>query len=145
MEYIQCSTSRQLKLHESRFLPGLKSRGYTLPHVYVYPCYPEWAEDWNLRQRILPPVKTERTNDKIDHSVTPHLSPKLPFVPYDLRHAYAICTLSFFWPVEFAAQIMGHSLDVHCKTYHRWISRKRRQEIYEFLMNRSESAQAPWL
>jgi integrase len=92
-----------------------------------------------------PPSKQNERTTKSTTVSPPHLSPKLPFVPYDLRHAYAICTLSFFWPVEFAAQIMGHSLDVHCKTYHRWISRKRRQEIYEFLMNRSESAQAPWL
>ena len=85
----------------------------------VWPCYPEWSSTWSLDNWQLPPIKLDRTNQKIGHSVTKYLSPKLPFVPYDLRHAWAVRTLLFGWPVELSARQMGHSVDVHTRTYQR--------------------------
>lgn len=109
----------------------------------VWPCYPEWAERWNLQDRVLPPIRLDRTNEKIGHSVTAYLSPKLPFVPYDLRHAGAIRTSLFGWPVELAARQMGHSVDLHVKTYHRWINREYQQRIYDLLVNRTDRPRPP--
>ncbi len=90
----------------------------------VWPCYPEWSAAWQLHNRQLPPVKLDRPNQKIGHSVTKYLSPKLPFAPYDLRHAWAVRTLLFGWPVELSARQMGHSVEVHTRTYQRWITRQ---------------------
>lgn len=109
----------------------------------VWPCYPEWAERWSLHDRVLPPIRLDRTNEQIGHSVTAYLSPHLPFVPYDLRHAWAIRTSLFGWPVELAARQMGHSVDLHVKTYHRWINREHQQQVYELLVNRSDRPQPP--
>jgi integrase len=109
----------------------------------VWPCYPEWAEEWRLHEPILPPVDTNRCNEKIGHSVTRYLSPKLPFLPYDLRHAWAIRTLEFGWPTELAAAQMGHSHEVHSQTYHRWISTRHHQRVFDLLVNRQDRPRPP--
>ncbi|MEM9120340.1 MAG: hypothetical protein AAGD09_21010 [Cyanobacteria bacterium P01_F01_bin.56] len=61
--------------------------------------------------------------------------PKLPFAPYDLRHAWAVRTLLFGWPVELSARQMGHSVEVHTRTYQRWITRQQTQQVYDLLVN----------
>lgn len=109
----------------------------------VFPFYPEWAEEWHLDRRILPPVTLNRSNDKIGHSVTKYLSPKLPFFPYDLRHAWAVRTLSFNLPIEVAARQMGHSVDVHQRTYHKWISKKHYRKLFELLVMREDRPKPP--
>lgn len=109
----------------------------------AWPCYPEWAEEWELHRAIFPPVDTSRCNEKIGHSVTRYLSPKLPFLPYDLRHAWAIRTLEFGWPTELAAAQMGHSHDVHSQTYHRWISTRHHQRVFDLLVTRTDRPRPP--
>lgn len=109
----------------------------------VWPCYPEWAEEWGLVNAVLPPVDLERSNQKIGHSVSKYLSPRLDFVPYDLRHAWAIRTLLFGWPVELSARQMGHSVDVHTRTYQRWISSQQIESVYHLLVERSDRPKPP--
>jgi hypothetical protein len=47
----------------------------------------------------------------------------LPFVPYDLRHAYAIRgSVVFQLLVAVMAELMGHSPEFHFSTYNQWIS-----------------------
>lgn len=111
----------------------------------VWPCFPEWTEQWNLKNRILPPIQLDRSNDKIGHSVTAYLSPKLPFTPYDLRHAWAVRTLEFGWPDALSAQQMGHSLEVHNRTYQRWINVRHHQRVYDLLVNRDDRPRPPTL
>lgn len=43
---------------------------------------------------------------------------------YDLRHAYAIRLNLKGVPPVLAAQLMGHTLQVHCATYQKWIAAK---------------------
>ena len=109
----------------------------------VWPCYPEWAEDWNLGDRILPNVDLNRLNEKLGRAVSAYLSPKLPFKPYDLRHAWAIRTAIFSWPSEMAAHQMGHSLKVHTQTYQRWITANHHQQVYELLVARADRPRPP--
>ncbi|MEO1149319.1 MAG: site-specific integrase, partial [Cyanobacteria bacterium J06638_22] len=65
------------------------------------------------------------------------------FAPYDLRHAWAVRTLLFGWPVELSARQMGHSVDIHTRTYQRWISRERIQQVYDLLVNREDRPRPP--
>lgn len=109
----------------------------------VWPCYPEWPEMWQLQDRVLPPVALNRRNDRLGHSVTSYLSPKLPFAPYDLRHAWAIRTLLYHWPVELSARQMGHSVEVHTRTYQRWITGQQIERIYQLLVNRPDRPRPP--
>lgn len=111
----------------------------------VWPCYPEWAEQWQLNERLLPNVDLDRDNEAIGHSVTEYLGEKLPFAPYDLRHAWAIRTMEFGWPDALAAQQMGHGLGVHNRTYHRWITKRHHQKVYDLLVQRKDRPRPPTL
>ena len=62
-----------------------------------------------------------------------------------MRHAWAIRTAIFGWPVELAARQMGHSVDMHTRTYHRWLSREHQQRVYDLLVNRPDRPYAPYL
>ena len=53
--------------------------------------------------------------------------PELPLNPYDLRHAWAVRTIHIGLPDTVAARMMGHSVTVHTKTYHHWITRRDQQ------------------
>lgn len=109
----------------------------------VWPCYPEWADQWSLDQVLLPPVDLDRPNQRLGHSVTRYLSPLMPFQPYDLRHAWAVRTLLFGWPVELSARQMGHSVEVHTRTYQRWISAEQIESVYRLLVARDDRPRPP--
>lgn len=109
----------------------------------VYPLYPEWVEQWSLAQGELPTC-TGPNNSALGHRVTTAFKRYgIPFNPYDLRHAWAVRSLEFGMPVELAAQQMGHSVDVHCRTYHRWISEDVHERAYRLMMARADRPVAP--
>lgn len=109
----------------------------------VYPLYPEWVEQFGLNWVQLPPC-TGANNSALGHRVTRQFERYgVPFNPYDLRHAWAVRSLEFGLPVELAAQQMGHSVDVHCRTYHRWISEEVHDRAYRAMMARADRPQAP--
>lgn len=111
----------------------------------VWPCFPEWFEEFRLKEVQLPGIKLDRPNSAIGSSCGHyfHITAKLPFVLYDLRHAWAIRTLEFGLEVSLAAQQMGHSVQVHCDLYHHWISERHHQRAFEMLMLRSDRPLAP--
>lgn len=109
----------------------------------VYPLYPEWVEEWQLA-KVMTPNCSGKTNSDLGNRVT-HAFKRygIPFTPYDLRHAWAIRSLEFGMPVELAEQQMGHSVDVHCKTYHRWISEEVHQRAFEVMLMRADRPHPP--
>ncbi|YCO48057.1 site-specific integrase [Thermosynechococcus sp. FA-CM-4201] len=109
----------------------------------VWPCYPEWFDEFQLSQVQLPPINTKRPNLAVGRACSQYLSAKLPFRPYDLRHAWAVRTLAFGLDLSLAAQQMGHSVQVHCQTYHRWITEKHHQAAFEALMLRVDRPMPP--
>lgn len=109
----------------------------------VWPCFPEWAEWWNLGNRLLPGVDLERSNSKLGHSVTEYLGGLLPFGPYNLRHCWAVRTIEFGWPDALAAAQMGHSLEVHNRTYQRWLTKRHHQQVYDLLVRREDRPKPP--
>lgn len=120
------------------------TEGKTADRV-VFPCFPEWVEQFNLRQKTLPPV-TGADHAAYGHRVTHYFGNDrlgLPFTALDLRHRWAIRTLEFGLPVELAAKQMGHSVKVHCETYHRWITADVHQRAFEALIMRSDRPQPP--
>ncbi|MEM9539735.1 MAG: tyrosine-type recombinase/integrase [Cyanobacteria bacterium P01_E01_bin.42] len=82
-----------------------------------------WVEKFDLKNKVLPNVKTEgRSNKRIGRSVSQAFSNYgIAFVPYDARHAYAIRMARHGVSLQRAAKAMGHSPDVHYKTYLEWI------------------------
>ena len=67
----------------------------------------------------------------------------MPFKPYDLRHCWAVRALRFGVPVSLAAKWMGHSVDIHTKTYQAWISREMEAQVYEQSLRNPNCPQAP--
>ncbi len=109
----------------------------------VWPIYPEWVDQWRLADPIVPKC-SGKNNTALGNRVTHAFDRyKIPFNPYDLRHAWAVRSIVFGLPVELAAQQMGHSVDVHCRTYHRWISEEVHDRAYRLLMERSDRPTAP--
>jgi len=109
----------------------------------VYPLYPEWVELWDLANVQLPQC-TGRNNSELGNRVTHAFKQyAVPFNPYDLRHSWAVRSLEFGMPVELAAQQMGHSVQMHCQTYHRWISEEVHQRAFDLMMSRSDRPVAP--
>jgi integrase len=109
----------------------------------VWAFYPEWVERFELRQGKLPDVGTDlskTTLQRVGQLVTNQFRRyKIPFSPYDLRHAWAVRTIHFGLPDTVAARMMGHSVAIHTRTYHRWITRRDQQMAVEAaLRNREE-------
>ncbi|HEY9845529.1 MAG TPA: site-specific integrase [Candidatus Caenarcaniphilales bacterium] len=108
----------------------------------VWPFYPEWIEQFNLRQVCLPAVSTDlaqTTLQRMGQRVTQQFQRyKLPFSPYDLRHAWAVRTIHFGLPDTVAARMMGHSVSIHTRTYHRWIARRDQQQAVAAALSRRQ-------
>ncbi|HEY9761391.1 MAG TPA: site-specific integrase [Trichocoleus sp.] len=98
----------------------------------VWPFYPEWVERFNLRFINLPDLQTDlqqTTLQRIGQQVSTQFRRYgIPFSPYDLRHAWAVRTIHFGLADTVAARMMGHSVAIHNRTYHRWITQRDQQQ-----------------
>lgn len=113
-----------------------------LHQVWAY--YPEWWEEFKLQEVRLPDINLNRSNEKIGHSVTEYFSDfGIPFSPYNLRHCWAVRTLRCRLPHELAAKQMGHSVQVHERTYHRWIKGEVHQQVYDAFLQSGDRPRPP--
>lgn len=106
----------------------------------VWAFYPEWIETFHLREIQLPPVETDlskTTLRQVGQRVTAQFRRyEVPFSPYDLRHAWAVRTIHFGLSDTVAAKMMGHSVLVHTRTYHQWITQRDQQLAVENALKR---------
>ena len=111
-------------------------------HHEVWPFYPEWVERFNLQAISLPQIETDlnhTTLQRIGQQVTTQFRRySIPFSPYDLRHAWAVRTILFGLPDTVAARMMGHSVAIHNRTYHRWITRRDQAQAVKTALSRSQ-------
>jgi hypothetical protein len=109
----------------------------------VWPFHPEWVEQLMLRQINLPPIETDlnrTTLQRIGQLVSCQFRRyQIPFSPYDLRHAWAVRTIHFGLPDTVAARMMGHSVAIHTRTYHRWITRRDQQRAVKAALGEREN------
>ncbi|MBD1860027.1 MULTISPECIES: site-specific integrase [Leptolyngbya] len=121
-----------------KVLPNTKTGART-----VMPLYPEWIEQFNLRDRQSSKI-SRRDNSALGAAVGTHFRSKgMPFRPYDLRHCWAVRALRFGVPVSLAARWMGHSVEIHTKTYQAWISEEMETQVYEKSLQNPNRPQAP--
>lgn len=73
-----------------------------------------WVDKFNLYDKPLFRANPDNVNRYLALS-------KFSWRLYDLRHAYAIRLNLKGVPPVLAAQLMGHTLQVHCATYQKWI------------------------
>ncbi|MBD2055310.1 site-specific integrase [Oculatella sp. FACHB-28] len=97
----------------------------------AFPFHQEWVEHFDLHNLQLP-EKKGKNNTQIGSKVAEHFRKVgIPFPPYHLRHCWAVRAHRLEVDVVAAARWMGHSVETHTKTYHRWISEDVDQQVYE--------------
>ncbi|MGB7563628.1 MAG: site-specific integrase [Prochlorococcaceae cyanobacterium] len=117
----------------------------------VWPFQPAWVERFDLPRlgveaAALPPVCTdlERTTlQQVGRRVAEQFRRYgLPITPYDLRHAWAVRTIHIGLPDTVAARMMGHSVAIHTRTYHHWITRRDQQQAVDAALSRQRQSAA---
>jgi integrase len=115
----------------------------------VWPFQPEWVERFELSRlgearSLLPPVCTDlrrTTLQQVGRRVAEQFRRyDLPLTPYDLRHAWAVRTIHIGLPDTVAARMMGHSVAIHTRTYHHWITRRDQQQAVDTALARARAA-----
>ena len=112
----------------------------------VWPFLPDWVDRFDLRTLQLPNLNCDlstTTLQAIGQRVTRQFRRyNLPFSPYDLRHAWAVRTIHLGLPDTVAAKMMGHSVMIHNRTYHKWITRRDQQRaVHTALSNHASKLQ----
>ena len=115
----------------------------------VWPFQPEWVERFGLevlgeQPNLLPAVCTDlrrTTLQQVGRRVAEQFRRyQLPITPYDLRHAWAVRTIHIGLPDTVAARMMGHSVAIHTRTYHHWITRRDQQQAVDAALARQRAA-----
>ncbi len=111
----------------------------------VWPFQPEWIDHFELERfgrdpDALPPVNLDlrrTTLQQVGRRVAEQFHRYgLPITPYDLRHAWAVRTIHIGLPDTVAARMMGHSVAIHTRTYHHWITRRDQQQAVDAALAR---------
>jgi integrase len=127
-----------------RVLPGTKTGEHQ-----VWPFQPEWVEHFGLERLgidpdALPPVRTDLRRTTLRQAgrrvAEQFRRYGLPITPYDLRHAWAVRTIHIGLPDTVAARMMGHSVAIHTRTYHHWITRRDQQQAVDTALARRQAA-----
>ena len=127
-----------------RVLPASKTGEHQ-----VWPFQPEWVERFELprlgeARSLLPPVCSDlrrTTLQQVGRRVAEQFRRyDLPLTPYDLRHAWAVRTIHIGLPDTVAARMMGHSVAIHTRTYHHWITRRDQQQAVDTALARARAA-----
>ena len=115
----------------------------------VWPFQPEWVERFELERLgrdpgLLPPVRTDLSRTTLQQAgrrvAEQFRRYGLPITPYDLRHAWAVRTIHVGLPDTVAARMMGHSVAIHTRTYHHWITRRDQQQAVDAALARQRAA-----
>jgi integrase len=104
----------------------------------VWPCKAEWWKQWGLAditQDDLPRCSGKSNSDLGQRVTRAFERGEVGFPPYNLRHAWAIRTAILGLDPSIAAKMMGHSLEVHYKKYHRWLSESHLQLAWEKMID----------
>ncbi len=151
-EVFFCDSPREgLRQHASADLSGYPSGPEITVHETtktgrhaVWPFYPEWVERFDLLNGEPPKINTDLTTttlQRVGQQVTTQFRRyKIPFSPYDLRHAWAVRTLLMGLPDAVAAKMMGHSVQVHNRTYHRWMTHRDQQAAVQTALAKNRIA-----
>ena len=81
-----------------------------------------WISRWELQDKRLPAINLDRDHRTVGSQLAVALRRHgAPFLPYDLRHAWAVRAIhNPQISPSLAAKSLGHSLMVHTSLYQRW-------------------------
>jgi hypothetical protein len=115
----------------------------------VWPFQPEWVEHFGLERLGLDSGALPAVTVDLRHTTLQQVGRRvaeqfrryaLPITPYDLRHAWAVRTIHIGLPDTVAARMMGHSVAIHTRTYHHWITRRDQQQAVDAALARRQAA-----
>ncbi|MXW41174.1 MAG: site-specific integrase [Synechococcus sp. SB0668_bin_15] len=113
----------------------------------VWPFLPEWVEYFALADVRRPPVTTDLKQvslQQVGRRVMEQFRRyEVGFSPYDLRHAWAVRTIHLGLPDTVAARMMGHSVAIHTRTYHHWITHRDQQQAVNTALARRHAVGSP--
>ena len=119
------------KMPMIRVLPDTKSG-----ERVVYPVPGRWIDLFNLGERQFPSfaLQEEMSNTSLGNKISVGFrQKKLPVVPYGLRDAYAVRCFVVGVDSSIAAKWMGHSIEVHCSHYQKYIDQIAMDKIWNQL------------
>ena len=102
----------------------------------VYPLRSERVDLFELKDIQKPNVNTNLENPgrlmtRISNNVGKMFREcSLGFIPYSLRHAWAIRSIHYKMNSSIAAKMMGHSVEMHTKNYHYYLSKQDMDKAY---------------
>jgi integrase len=111
----------------------------------VWPFQPDWVERFGLGAVAAGPQALPAVTTDLRHTTLQQVGRRvaeqfrryaLPITPYDLRHAWAVRTIHIGLPDTVAARMMGHSVAIHTRTYHHWITRRDQQQAVDAALAR---------
>lgn len=115
------------------------------------PLHPEWVELFDLKNsealRLLQSQTYGRTSFTDINTIRVNCSSwfrrvKIPFTPYDLRHAWAIRAHMMGVPIKAAADNLGHSVEIHTEIYQKWFSLENRKKVIKQAVDKRDDVEA---
>lgn len=106
----------------------------------VFPFVPEWIELFDLKksaniillqQHCYKPASAKTLTSKVGNLANFFSKYKIPFKPYDLRHACAIRAQLQGIPIKAAADNLGHTVEMHTKVYQQWFGLENRRKAFQ--------------
>lgn len=136
--HIEDFTNPSNTLHEVR-LDETTTEGVKTGERTIFPLHPEWVELFDLKNvKILENKRSFKS--KTESISKSFLKTKIGFSPYNLRHAYAIRGHELGIPIKEMADNMGHSVDMHTKTYQKYMTMDTRRIVYQNAINKATEA-----
>lgn len=89
---------------------------------YVLPFNPHWVDELKLSRDVRLPQINRKSRYGFSNAVTTLFrKAKLDYRPLMLRHRWARNTAELGYDTTLAAQMMGHSLQIHCRVYMKFV------------------------
>ncbi|QEY31371.1 site-specific integrase [Synechococcus sp. RSCCF101] len=117
----------------------------------VWPFPPRWVDRFGLERLAAEPAALPAVCLDLNRTTLQQVGRRvgeqfrrygLSHTPYDLRHAWAVRTIHIGLPDTVAARMMGHSVAIHTRTYHHWITRRDQQQAVDAALARSQGLTA---
>lgn len=97
----------------------------------VYPSRLDWYEKWDVKNLRLPHSNAKTYNGKANTISRAFPRLQIGFTSRYLRHAYAVRLAKKNVDTATVAQWMGHSNEVHCRVYRKFLNRKHHDAVFE--------------